>query len=190
METKQLRLYTDNTEPSDTVNFPDSVSIMAVREREDRKRRRRLILLSFSIFFGLLIIFKFFFPISVVEGSSMYPTYKDGQIIFSTNRLFYPEIQNGYVVVFSNDGTKHENYIKRIVGTPGDTLQILQGDLYRNGKLAENFEYIVNVGMLAEPYTLKDGEYFAMGDNRNRSYDSRAIGPIDKQDIWCIVAQK
>ena len=71
---------------------------------------------------------------------------------------------------------KDEYFIKRVIGLPGETVQIIDGYVYINGeKLDENYgaEVMNDAGRAAEPITLGDDEYFVLGDNRNRSDDSR-----------------
>ena len=77
--------------------------------------------------------------------------------------------------------------IKRVVGLPGETVQINgSGEIYINGeKLEENYgkEIIRDAGAVASPIALGENQYFVLGDNRNNSTDSRIIGPIDKSEI-------
>ena len=81
--------------------------------------------------------------------------------------------------------------MKRVVGVPGDTLQILNGKLYRNNKpLDEPFSTIEYSGVLETELTLGIDEYFIIGDNRNNSFDCRMFGPIKESEITNVVCFK
>ena len=113
-----------------------------------------------------------------VIGSSMSPTLTDGDnlIVDKISYRFHdPERFDIIVFPVVRDG-KEEYYIKRVIGLPGETVQIIDGYVYINGeKLDENYgaEVMNDAGRAAEPITLGDDEYFVLGDNRNRSDDSR-----------------
>lgn len=156
--------------------------------RMARKSRMNTILVCVGIVLFFLISKFFVSPVSVI-GASMNPTYESGQILFAESRLIKPEPDYGDVVVFRNEHTQGSLYIKRLVGKPGDTLEIINGYLYRNGEMAENFDEIANEwkGILNQPFTLGPNDYFAMGDNRNNSQDCRVFGPIRVEDIKYIV---
>ncbi len=102
------------------------------------------------------------------------------------------DIKRGDVVVFRFPGDRSKDYIKRVIGLPGDKVEMRDKVIYINGEklsdphsiykgrlFGEDPEKTVNFG----PYTVPDGFVFAMGDNRDRSYDSRYWGPVPIYDI-------
>lgn len=124
-----------------------------------------------------------------VEGMSMFPTLEDRENLILdkiTYRFRDPERYD--IVVFPPPYKENTYYIKRVIGLPGETVQILDGEVYINGeKLALDFGYekIENPGLAAEAFVLEKDEYFVMGDNRNASLDSREpeVGNIRRSDI-------
>jgi len=123
----------------------------------------------------------------MVEGKSMFPNFDDYQVLY-VSRLNYiwgsPERLD--IIVFHYPNNPSEDYIKRVIGLPGETVSIRDGQVY------------VNDMPLNEPYinedcdqfhcpdqsiTLGPDEFFVMGDNRNHSSDSRAFGPVDRSLI-------
>ncbi|GAB1476784.1 signal peptidase I [Bacillota bacterium] len=133
------------------------------------------------------VIFMFIHPVAM-KGNAMEPTLKDGQIIIVSKETFKkepPEIAS--VVNFHKDFNGAEgdgsSRIMRVVGIPGDTIEIRSGKLYRNGEKAEE-PYAS--GSLGEDYgavVLKEGEIFVLGDNREESLDSRRLGPLQITDL-------
>ena len=127
----------------------------------------------------------YFVQISRVEGSSMEPTYQNGNIIL-VDKFFYKRGKPSYndiVVVKYHVGEGEDQIIKRIVGLPGDRLEMKDNQLYRNGQLL-NEDYINGPmeGNKDFSYDIPEGKIFVMGDNRNHSVDSRNIGYIDFDD--------
>ena len=124
-----------------------------------------------------------------VDGRSMMNTLHDGDnLIVEKLSYRFSDPKRFDLIVFPPTGKK-EYYIKRIIGLPGETVQIDEnGNIYINGELLEeNYgaETIQNPGRAAKPITLGDDEYFVMGDNRNNSKDSRSeeVGNVKRSQI-------
>jgi signal peptidase I len=131
---------------------------------------------------GLIVIRIFFFAPYVVEGISMYPTLEDHERIVVNKWIYYVENPSyGDVIVLH--ANEKEDYIKRIIGVGGDEIELKGGVLYRNGKIVDE-PYIneVTLGKFGKVKVPPDS-YFVMGDNRNRSMDSREIGFISKSNV-------
>ncbi len=118
----------------------------------------------------------------IVDGASMYPTFETGQYLI-INRLNYTlsTPQRGDVVVFHLPNNTRRDFIKRVIGLPGETIEFRDTQVYINGEPL-NEPYINEPcaeDMCADGIMqLGEGEYFVMGDNRNQSADSRFFGPI------------
>ena len=127
-----------------------------------------------------------------VEGASMENTLHNGDNLI-VDKLSYRFHDPGRfdIIVFPFQFQDNTYYIKRIIGLPGETVQIMDdGSIYINGeKLEENYGMEVikpeTIGRAAEPIELGDDEYFVMGDNRNNSSDSRTdmVGNIKRENI-------
>lgn len=137
-----------------------------------------------------LLFMHFVAQLAVVKGESMADTFHDSNIVLLekiTQR--FSELERYDVVVFDTDNPSKPHYIKRIIGLPGETVQITaKGEILINGdKITEYYgkDVIQDPGIAIEPITLGEDEYFCMGDNRNNSIDCRApqIGPVNKDII-------
>ena len=131
---------------------------------------------------------------TTVEGESMEPTLSDGDTVIIQRLSYYFVSPSRYdVVVFpvSYDDVTDEDtyYIKRVIGLPGETVQIIDGSVYINGEELKDDKYalsdILDAGVASTPMVLGEDQYFVMGDNRNMSTDSRNsyVGLVNKNDI-------
>lgn len=142
-------------------------------------KKEKLFILAIIIIILLKI---FIFNFILVKGDSMNPKYKNNDFMF-LNKIIYKftPIKRGDVVVLKY---KNDDLIKRVIGLPKDKIKVENGKLYINNK--EYKENYINSYTASEDFdevTIKNNEYFVMGDNRYNSYDSRRFGPINKKDI-------
>ena len=125
-----------------------------------------------------------------VSGSSMETTLSDGDhLIVDKISYRFSDPERFDIIVFPFQYDTDTYYIKRIIGMPGETVQIDEsGNIYIDGELLEESygrEVIQNPGRASDPVRLGEDEYFVMGDNRNNSSDSRdpSVGNIHRRDI-------
>lgn len=147
-------------------------------------------------FFVFLIITKFLVnPIQVI-GDSMYPTLVDKERGFSSVISKYFEIERFDIVVVQAKGNS-DHWVKRVIGMPNETIECRNDVIYINGvELEQDFlneEWVESeidiYGYFTYdfgPYTLKEDEYFLLGDNRTHSTDSRAVGTFSKDEITSV----
>jgi signal peptidase I len=142
--------------------------------------------LLIAIGLALIIIVFLYQPVKV-EGTSMAPLLSDQERIFINKFVYrFEPIQRGDVVVFWYPLDRSKSFIKRVIGLPGETVEIRQGVVYVNGKsLAEpyvpaQYEDLSDFG----PVTVPSDRFFVMGDHRISSNDSRVFGPVASRYIY------
>lgn len=164
-----------------------------VKEKNELWEWTKALLIAFAI--AAVIRYFLFTPIAV-DGESMMPTLEDGDRMI-VNKIGYKigEPDRFDIVVFH--APEQKNYIKRVIGLPGDTLEYKDDQLYINGEPIEEpyldaYKAQITEGTLTEDFSLEDigvnteipeGYVFVMGDNRRYSKDSRHIGLIDQKEI-------
>jgi signal peptidase I len=127
-----------------------------------------------------LVIILFVGRVSIVQGGSMEPSIVTGERIL-VNLLVYDFYQprRGDVIVFKNPRDTTKDYIKRVIALPSETIEIMDGVTYINGKqIDESFVTHRDLGRAPVKLTLRPDELFVMGDNRANSEDSRLWGAL------------
>jgi signal peptidase I len=135
---------------------------------------------------SVLFILFLYQPVRV-EGTSMMPRLENHDRLFINKFVYrFEAIDRGDVVVFHYPLDPAKSYIKRVIGLPGDHIQIIQGHVWLNGKLLREpyvpARYRDNDSMAA--VTVPADCYFVMGDHRSISSDSRAFGPVERSLIY------
>ena len=130
-------------------------------------------------------------------GDSMSPVLKNGNVVLVNHFIYnFKDPARGDIIAFRQDETRHY-MLKRVVGLPGETVQISEGKVLINGREPDKDIYVSDIeyaGEAEEPVKLGEDEFFVMGDNHAASDDSRlpSIGNIKKDDIfgkaWFIVS--
>ncbi|MDQ7030009.1 MAG: signal peptidase I [Ardenticatenia bacterium] len=119
-----------------------------------------------------------------IEGFSMEPSFIPGQYLIVNKAVYwFREPSRGEVVVFRFSDNPPQDYIKRIIGLPGETVEVQNGQVYINGQPLEE-PWPLKPGFYSDaPITLGPNEYYVLGDNRGNSSDSHAWGPLDGDRI-------
>lgn len=148
--------------------------------------------LIFALMIAALVIVFIVQPVKV-EGTSMLPRLHDGERIFVNKLIYYdeygwaPKIDRGDIVVFWFPEDPSKSYIKRVIGLPGDTVEVHNGIVRVNSRDIEE-DYLdprLNLGESSRaPVYVKPNYYFVLGDNRDNSSDSRIWGLVPKKYIY------
>lgn len=139
-----------------------------------------------TILLTLVIFFMIRFAVEnyKIEGSSMLPNFQDGQFLL-VNKISYMvgHPQRGDVIVFHFPLNTTKNYIKRVIGLPGEKVQINQGRVYVNDKFVNELYQLEHADYDWGPSIIAADEYFVLGDNRPESSDSHYWGTVPAKDI-------
>jgi signal peptidase I len=147
-----------------------------------------VIVTSFALF---VVVYLLFLQPHQVRGDSMLPNFHNNEYLL-TDKITYRfrDPRRGEVVVFQAPGNERFDYIKRIIGLPGEKVRIENGDVYINNQLIDEVAYLhgdntsggsfLNNG---EQIIVPENQYFVLGDNRDGSHDSRAWGFVPEENI-------
>lgn len=146
-----------------------------------------------------LLIIQFIVARTQVPSGSMEPTIQIGDnLIISRISSYFKDPVRGEVVIFRQDG---ENMVKRLIGLPGEVVDLIDGEVYINGVVLDEDTYL-SEEVLTEPlnvpgyeridfpYIVPEDSYFFMGDNRGRSLDSRVYGAVKEDKVIAIGAYR
>jgi len=148
------------------------------------KNTIREILITIALAIVIYLILQTINQTSVVNQTSMLPGLEEGQRLFVVKILYkFKEPARGDIIVIRPPIDPEKEYVKRLIGLPGDTIEIRGGKVYLNGVLL-NEPYIKEpVRYTFGPYTVPDGQYFVLGDKRNVSNDSHNGWTVSRREI-------
>ncbi len=142
------------------------------------------------IFVAVYLIITFVGQRTAVNGDSMEPTLSNGDnLIMDKLTYHFRDPERFEVIIFPCPTNPEVYYIKRVIGLPGETVQIKDGSVYINGEVLETDVYGITdkteAGIAHESINIGEGEYFVLGDNRPISQDSRydSVGLISRKEI-------
>lgn len=173
---------------------------MEETDEQEPSRKKSIMTFIRDIVIVIAVVYlikTFLFTTILVDGRSMTPTFEHlDYLIAEQDFLVRNKYRRGDVVYFRPpEGAMHEDrgyFVKRIIGVPGDTIEVKGGMVYVNDEpIDEPYKADVPTqeGTMAGKLTLDEDEYFVMGDNRNPggSYDSRFFGPLQSDHIRGVI---
>ena len=166
------------------------------RLEDEQKRNARKEVFSWVRMFATVIVVVFVLTHFIIINAKV-PSGSMENTIMTHDRLigfrfayWFDEPQRGDIILFEYPVDEKQTYIKRVIGLPGETVQIKKGKVYINGKKLKSdiygiTKYIDEPGIAEEPLELGKDEYFCLGDNRPVSYDSRyeEVGSVHRSEI-------
>ena len=172
-------------------------AVVETTGRKKKEKKSMPLVMQLVLLVVMVVILRNVMGTVLVKGSSMEPNFNHGDLVFInklSTSIGFPDY--GDVVICKlDDGSGYENIIKRVIGLPGDEIDIVENeddedvyDLYVNGEyIEEDFlgEPMMSDGNIEYPFEVPENSYFVMGDNRNESLDSRreSVGAIHKDDL-------
>lgn len=172
---------------NDFNGIPTEITPEQVTPQSEKHGSRRFLIDVIETLLLALLLFLGINTLSArirVEGSSMEPTLHNGEFLI-VNKLAYklgsPQI--GDVVVFHPPRDLQQEYIKRVIGLPGDSVAVLNGQVSINGKVLNEPYIAAPPNYQLRPTVVPEGSLFVLGDNRNNSSDSHSWGPAPMIEV-------
>ena len=167
-------------------------AVNAAKENDKQKKSVKQEIFEWVMVFVVaaamaFVVRTFIFEPVRVDGASMMYTLEDGEYMIATKfDYLFGDPERFDVVICNYPNTSDGMYrVKRVVGMPGETLELIAGELYINGEhIEQDFDMTPNAAYYG-PFTVPEDHYFVIGDNRNNSKDSRSImvGPLKRSEI-------
>ena len=189
----------NDTEVSDVSDSEDEVDEKKDEDKENDKVNPVSVVIEIAIYivifiFCIKIVPEYILQRTVVDGDSMLNNYYNNDSLFveKVSKHFSDPDRFDVIVFYPHPEQNDDYYIKRVIGLPGETIQISDGKIYINGKVLEE-DYgkneITYEGIAADPVKLGEDEFFVLGDNRKISMDSRytEVGVVKKKNIGGVV---
>ena len=164
-----------------------------VEEEETQKSKLREFLefiapIVIALVVAMILKYCIFANAVIPTGSMLETIQKGDRVIASRLEYKFNDPERFDIAIFKYPDDESQLFVKRIIGLPGETVQVKDGAVYINGELLdENYgaEPMNNAGIAAEPITLGEDEYFVLGDNRNHSSDSRepSVGVLTRSQL-------
>jgi signal peptidase I len=173
----------DNSE----IDLINDDELLEINKEETKIKLRQFLRESFETLLLALILVLIINTISTrirVDGFSMEPTYHNNNYIVVSKLAYkFKEISRGDVIVFEYPLAPDEDFIKRVIGLPGDQIEVTNGKVFLNGTEL-NESYIDAAPIREQPLlVVPEDSLFVMGDNRNNSSDSRTWGPLPIENV-------
>ncbi|MCE1249085.1 MAG: signal peptidase I [Firmicutes bacterium] len=184
----------NNTETTESENETtgENISSQEINPTEEYiskqtfvKTVREIVICAAQVIILTMLIINFIGRISVVQGQSMYPSLTtNNRIVINLLAYKFHEPRRGEIIVFRCPRNPERDYIKRVIGLPGEEIAIIDGKVFINGRIL-NEPYIMKTlpDESIETVRLGKNEIFVMGDNRSNSEDSRSWGALDEKLI-------
>lgn len=162
------------------------------KQTQDREEKGTVMSWVQTIVLALVLAFlikTFIFNTTLVQGTSMEPTlHEEDRMICLVFPYYFSDPDYGDIVILDPPNGSNDKYVKRVVGQPGDKIEIRDGQVTRNGlPLEEDYTHprIDTLAGYQDVWVLGEDEFFVLGDNRHpgASTDSRAFGPVEKSQI-------